>query len=313
MRGRTVAIVTRGDANTATEHWSIDQRGTLGKELFVIPALGRVLRDAESPMALTLALTLACVSFIIFAFRRIWSDPTPPSDDQTPPPDNQRIEHVRVKRSHRWSRISGTALLVVCILPLSRTSTAAAWAAGSTNNANTFAVSSAFATISSVALQNRSGGIAGKIEKGDQITVTYSETMQVSSFCPAWSGDSTNQSLAANGDVTVTVHDGTGATDDSITVASTTCTFNFGTIDLGSNSYVSGGNATLSGSGSNKSTITWTAAAHTLTITLGASGGGTLNIVASCTPTYTASASITSTAGGILTNSPYVLATNQYF
>ena len=63
--------------------------------------------------------------------------------------------------------------------------------------------------------------------------------------------------------VIVTVTDGTGATNDSITVTSGTCTFHFGSINLGSNAYVSGGDAIFWGNGSNKSTITWTAATHT--------------------------------------------------
>src|SRR5581483_4087873 len=102
-------------------------------------------------------------------------------------------------------------------------------------------------TVSTVLLSN-GGSTAGKIEKGDTIKIVFSSTMSVASFCSTWSGDGSNQSLTGNGDVTVTVTDGTGATNDSVTVTSGTCTFHFGSIALGSNAYVSGGNATFSGS-----------------------------------------------------------------
>jgi len=103
--------------------------------------------------------------------------------------------------------------------------------------------------------------------------------MSVSSICSTWSGDTTNQTLSGSGDVTITVADGTGATNDSLTIASATCTFRFGSLNLGSNAYVSGGNATFGGSGNNKSTIQWTANTRTLTITLGGPVGtfGQLN------------------------------------
>jgi prepilin-type N-terminal cleavage/methylation domain-containing protein len=127
-------------------------------------------------------------------------------------------------------------------------------------------------TISSITLAN-AGTTQGKLEKGDTITVVFSAQMSVSSFCSTWSGDGSDQSLVVNNDVTVTVSDGTGATNDALTVASATCAFQFGSIDLGSNAYVSGGAATFNGAGVNKSKITWTTATHTLTITLGTATG----------------------------------------
>ena len=112
--------------------------------------------------------------------------------------------------------------------------------------------------------------------------------------------------------MTVTVTDGTGATNDSLTVASATCTFHFGSIDLGSNAYVSGGNATFAGSGNDKSKITWTTATHTLTITLG-TATGTFGTVTSSTPIYTASGSVTDSQGAAISNSPFTLATAKQF
>jgi len=135
----------------------------------------------------------------------------------------------------------------------------------------------------------------------------------VSSLCSAWSGDSNNQTLNASGNVTVTVSDGTGATNDGLTVSSASCTFNFGSINLGANNYVTGGNLSFGGSGGNISTIAWDATNHVLTITLGHASGGTANTVASSTPVYTASPAITDTSGNPIANSPFTLPTGRQF
>ena len=166
-------------------------------------------------------------------------------------------------------------------------------------------------TITSVQLQNN--GTPGTIEQGDAIIVTFSAQMSVSSFCSTWSNNASNQGLSADGDVVVTVADG-GAGNDSVTVASGSCSFNFGSIDLGDPGYVTGGDATFSGSGANASSINWSAGSNTLTITLGsAGGGGTLAAVASSTPVYTASGSISDPQGATLSNSPFTLGTGSQF
>jgi len=167
-----------------------------------------------------------------------------------------------------------------------------------TYTSGSVAIDTVAPTINSVTLAN-GGTTAGKIEKGDTITVVFSEQMSVSGFCSTWtSGDTNNQSLTVSGDVTVTLADG-GAGNDTISVTSGTCTFNFGSINLGSTAYVTGGSLTFNGSGStNKSTITWTASSHTLVITLGAqSGSGTPGTVTASTATYTPSGSLTDSAG----------------
>jgi large repetitive protein len=169
-------------------------------------------------------------------------------------------------------------------------------------------------TITSVTLAN--GGVTqGRVEQSDTISVVFSADMGVSSFCSTWSGDGSNQSLNSNNDVTVTLADGTGATNDSLTVTSATCTFRFGSINLGSNAYLSGGAATFSGAtGPTKSTITWTAATRTLTITLGAkAGAGTVATVTTSTPVYTASGLILGSGGAAISNSPFTLAAAKQF
>ena len=100
--------------------------------------------------------------------------------------------------------------------------------------------------------------------------------MKVRSFCSAWTtGDANDQMLNRNNQVTVTVSNGTGGVNDAVTVTSTTCTFNFGSINLGSNAYVSAA-TTFKGSSPNKSTIVWTASTHTLVSSIQDSSGAGL-------------------------------------
>ena len=170
-------------------------------------------------------------------------------------------------------------------------------------------------TITSVTLAN-GGATQGRLEKGDTITVVFSAPMSVSSLCTAWSGDASDQVLFGSNDVTITAVDGTGAANDSISVTSGSCAqsaFHFGSIDLGSNAYVSGGNATFVGSGNNKSKIAWTAATHTLTITLGGLSTGTPATVASSKPVYAALPVMTDSAGASIINSPFTLAAAKQF
>src|SRR4029077_13367147 len=57
------------------------------------------------------------------------------------------------------------------------------------------------------------GGTAGTIQQGDQVVVTFSQTLRVSSLCASWSGDLTDQTLATANNVTVTVTEGGAAAD----------------------------------------------------------------------------------------------------
>jgi len=150
------------------------------------------------------------------------------------------------------------------------------------------------------------GGTAGKIEDGDTVAITLSQAVHVSTICSAWSGDSSNQS---DGNGTVTITNGTGNKNDKLSVTDTDCpTFNFGTIDLGSKSYV---NATVTFS---QSAVQWNATTYTLLITLGAQGGsGATSTVSTSTPVFTASSSITSVTGMTISNSPFTLPSGKQF
>jgi hypothetical protein len=168
--------------------------------------------------------------------------------------------------------------------------------------------------IASVTLVN-GGSTVRKIEQNDSIVVVYSQPMNVSSICSNWIGNSTNQSVTASSAVTVTATNGTGGANDSISVsvASTSCaTFNFGTINLGSPSYVSS-TVTFKGTGASASTIIWNATTNTLTITLGALTSGSTGTVASSTPVFTESTAVTDPSSQAVANSPFTLTTGPQF
>jgi hypothetical protein len=133
------------------------------------------------------------------------------------------------------------------------------------------------------------------MDAGDAATIVYSEQLQSSSFCSAWSSNSTTQTL---NNATVTVSD-SGA-NDSIAVTTPSCTFRLGTIIVGD--YVSGGGATAATFTS--STLSWNPTTKTFTITLGTLASGSGNIrpgpVTAVTPKYTPVTNLLDMAGNAM-------------
>ena len=140
-----------------------------------------------------------------------------------------------------------------------------------------------------VALLN--GGVSRTTDSGDTATVTFSEPLDASTICSAWD----NSGVQTISDATITVANGSS---DSISASSATCGGgNFGTVALGSGSYVSG-TGTLSFTGS---TIAWNPNNDTLTFTLGTqrtTGLVTIGTnVTSGFPAYTADANMADQSG----------------
>jgi hypothetical protein len=144
--------------------------------------------------------------------------------------------------------------------------------------------------VSAASLLNGTG-TAGRVDAGDRFEITYSDSIAVNTLCSTWSGDALDQSLTVNNQVTVRLNDG-GAGNDTITVTTTGCTFNLGTIDLSSSAYTTS-TVTFGGAGGNKSTIAWSASGKKLTVTLGRESGPGAATVATSTPTVTPSTSVT--------------------
>ena len=73
--GSRVDFVTKGDANVATEHWNVPVSGTLGREVFAVPGLGRALAEADSRQARLVEIGLSVLLLAYVALRWVWRDP----------------------------------------------------------------------------------------------------------------------------------------------------------------------------------------------------------------------------------------------
>lgn len=133
------------------------------------------------------------------------------------------------------------------------------------------------------------GGNAGKgknlLEKGDTLSVTYSEAIAPGTFCTGWTGS------AMNGTATVS----NNGTDDTVTYSAGTCPGL--SISLGAD-YVGSTPAVFTGNGGNASVLTWDAGTSTLTMKFGTlSSGSITNPATQGFPSYTPPGSLTDLAG----------------
>jgi signal peptidase len=76
IHGRVVDVVTRGDANTGVENWSVPVGGSVGRVVYRLPRLGYVLHPLAMPMAQLFFLGLPVLLWGLLTLRAIWrSDP----------------------------------------------------------------------------------------------------------------------------------------------------------------------------------------------------------------------------------------------
>ncbi|MET4903208.1 hypothetical protein PV760_21225 [Paenarthrobacter sp. CC6] len=173
-------------------------------------------------------------------------------------------------------------------------------AAGNTSVAGT-ATSSKDATAPTVTnVQLGNGGVANKLDKGDTVTLTFSEALKASTICSIWTNNTTTQTINGNGQVTVSV-----TALDTLTVTTSVCAINLGSVALGAD-YTSTA-LTLNGNGNgNVSSLAWNPTAKTLTITLGTGGTGdkTIPTDPAVFPTYNPAAGLTDIAGNKLDTAP---------
>jgi hypothetical protein len=143
----------------------------------------------------------------------------------------------------------------------------------------------------------------------DEVRITFSEPLSVSSICSAWSGTG-DQSLGGSGVVVTLTNSGS---NDVLTVTAGACTLNVGSVATGGD-YLPVLSATATFSGSTPATesrVTWTAATRLLTIHIGSqASGGLLNILpqSAGTATYTPAAAITDLAGNGVATTPFTAA-----
>jgi signal peptidase I len=69
-----MAFVTRGDANTGTESWSVGPDGAVGRYAFRVPAAGRLSRLSSSGLWRAMVV-LAAVLLAGDVLRRVWRTP----------------------------------------------------------------------------------------------------------------------------------------------------------------------------------------------------------------------------------------------
>jgi signal peptidase len=76
--GDEVAFVTRGDANTSTEHWRVPASGSIGRVAYRIPKVGYALSWVDSAPARLALIAIPALLLLWAALIRIWR-PTPES------------------------------------------------------------------------------------------------------------------------------------------------------------------------------------------------------------------------------------------
>lgn len=70
--GDEVAFVTRGDANTATEHWRVPASGSVGRVVYRIPKVGYALARVDSAPARLALIAIPALLLLWAALVRIW-------------------------------------------------------------------------------------------------------------------------------------------------------------------------------------------------------------------------------------------------
>jgi signal peptidase len=79
--GEEVAFITRGDANTSTEHWRVPAEGSIGRVAYRIPKIGYALSWIDSgPVRLAL-IAIPALLLLWAALVRIWRPQAPPEAD----------------------------------------------------------------------------------------------------------------------------------------------------------------------------------------------------------------------------------------
>jgi signal peptidase len=70
--GATVHVVTRGDANTGSERWSVPASGRVGRLAYRIPKLGYVTGTAGTPLGRILFVVVPALLLGVAEIRRVW-------------------------------------------------------------------------------------------------------------------------------------------------------------------------------------------------------------------------------------------------
>ena len=74
VQGDRLLFVTRGDANTGVERWSVAANGTIGELQFRLPRLGYAVSEFAIPAVRFAFVSLASLLLGLIILRRIWVD-----------------------------------------------------------------------------------------------------------------------------------------------------------------------------------------------------------------------------------------------
>jgi signal peptidase len=75
-REGTVAVTTKGDANTKRERWVISEEGRIGRVVLRLPKLGYLVARAGTPSGRILLLMVPALLLAFLGLKRIWSEPS---------------------------------------------------------------------------------------------------------------------------------------------------------------------------------------------------------------------------------------------
>jgi signal peptidase len=75
--GSELTVTTKGDANIATETWKIDDSSSVGRLLFAVPYVGRVVYLISSPYVLVIILVSGIIYGTLMLLRWLWRPRVP--------------------------------------------------------------------------------------------------------------------------------------------------------------------------------------------------------------------------------------------
>lgn len=134
----------------------------------------------------------------------------------------------------------------------------------------------------------------GFADAGDKVVISYSETMNASSICSAWTSNATNYTINGNNAVSIQIN------GKVLTASVSGCqVLRIGDVALDGTYGTTAGPLVFGGSGGNVSSITWNASGKTLTLTLGklASGGPAQTAAGNGSPTVAPPTGVTDVNG----------------
>ncbi len=151
----------------------------------------------------------------------------------------------------------------------------------------------------SLAMAN--GGTAGRPDKDDSQVINFSEPLDPSSIC---AGQASDFVLATNADgLVATLTDGTPEVLSFGSTSACSASLRVGTIALGAADYLTAGTRTFSGTGSNRTEVSWTAASRALHLVLGGeSGAAAAASSVQRTATYLPDSGLRDRAGNAITS-----------